>query len=43
VDQERLFKDVADPHPGIERRVGILKDHLHPAPDGKQRPAIRRQ
>ena len=31
VDDQRLFDDVADPHPRIERRVRILKDDLHVA------------
>ena len=31
-EYERLFDDGADPHPRIQRRIGILKHDLHVAP-----------
>ena len=29
MDDERLLDDRLDPHPRVERRVGVLEDHLH--------------
>ena len=32
VDAERLADDAPDRHPRVQARVGVLEDHLHPAP-----------
>ena len=39
VDPQRLGDDLADPHPGVERLVGVLEDHLHLAAKPTQPPA----
>ena len=33
VNPQRLSDDLPDAQPGIERRVGILEDHLHLGPE----------
>ena len=38
VELERIADDLADALPGIERGVGVLKDHLHVAPQRPQGP-----
>ena len=43
MDDERLLDDVARPHARIERRVRILKHHLHVAPGRAHPRAIERE
>ena len=43
MDHQRLVDDRLDAHPRIERRVGILEDHLHVPPRLAQRPPVERE
>jgi hypothetical protein len=36
VDPQRLGHDVEHPHPGVQRLVRVLEDHLHPAAHASQ-------
>ena len=43
VHAERLGQDLADGHPGVERAVGVLEDHLDPAPEGPEGGLVERR
>ena len=43
MNDKRLADDCTNSHPRIQRRVGILKNDLHPAPQPSKRFAIQRQ
>ncbi len=36
VNLQRLADDIPHPHPGIEGRLGVLKDHLHLPAEGEE-------
>ena len=38
LDGERFHENIADMHAAVQRRIRVLKDHLHPAAHGAQLP-----
>lgn len=41
MEVQRLADGVHNGHPGVQRGVGILEDHLHPLPEGQQLLALQ--